>query len=111
MALIGGSYHIDTMALAYSYHVLRYPYPYTTIKLAKPHQPKRNVYQLQDLTSHTHTPQNPRHIPHAKELQEKPQKRGTQLNVIETPIFFCEEFYRGVPQRSVYADDLKFFFY
>jgi hypothetical protein len=65
---------------------------------------------LQDQPSQAQAQRNPRHIPHAKELQGKPQKRGTRLNIIETPIFFCEEFYRGVPQRSVYADDFKIFF-
>jgi hypothetical protein len=43
MALIGGSYHINTMALAHSYHVL--PIPHTPIQ----NQTNAKRYQLPDL--------------------------------------------------------------
>jgi hypothetical protein len=40
---------------------------------------------LQDLPSQAHSPPNPHHATHTKELQGKPQKVGTGCKKIKAP--------------------------
>jgi hypothetical protein len=77
------------------------PPPYYIRREEQTTQPTANRNQLHDNQAKPHNPQNPSATTTAKKLQEKPQTRGTRCKRIKTPDFFREEFYRGVPQRSV----------